>query len=91
MEYVKGGKPMYEREENMIRAGHQRTVNEILDSFNEAIKAKVPHFPIEWDGFEIRRFLSDYLTYHYALTYTEGWTAKRAREYSNIIKTTDLL
>lgn len=78
-------------DEAIKRANQARITKELLDSFSRNMLDKVPKFPLEWDGHEIRRFASDYLTIHYALP-GQAWTKQRAAAYREVILNTgDLL
>lgn len=56
-------------------------VQRILHDLKHEILRRVPKFPEEWDGHEIRQFISDYYNEHYAKYMLQG---KRLKEYKNI-------
>lgn len=65
-------------------------VHSIVDDLKKSILAKVDQMPDNWDGLEIRQFIKDYYTQHYAHVGT-AFTGKRKKEYNNEILINNLI
>ena len=64
----------------MTKEQQEAFIQDILKSFSEAVIEKVPHFPENWDGFEIRQYMLNYFKEHYVWT---SMPTGRLKEFNN--------
>jgi hypothetical protein len=69
----------------MTKAEQAVFVNSLLDSVKADILSKVEHFPENWDGFEIRQYITD------TVNTSTNWCKmdnKRMKDYKNTVMVT---
>jgi hypothetical protein len=63
-------------------------INEIMRGAKRGMMHKVNNIPNDWDGFEIRQFIIDYITDNYRPTKLKN---KRLKDYKNKMLITNQL
>ena len=65
----------------MDRDNQERMVNELCDNLKEALLERLPRFPEDWDGIEIRQLFADIAREQFA---NRPMTSGRKLSYRNV-------
>lgn len=64
----------------MDTANKSILIEQLIDNLKRDVLKRVDRMPEEWDGHELRKFIADYFSMHYAFT---DLGRKRLKEYKN--------
>lgn len=64
----------------MEKNEQERIINELFEGLKESMLQRLPRVPENWDGFELRQWVSDYVNDN--VNY-RPITGKRLKEYKN--------